>query len=235
MILGANKNTARLGGFLYLIVVLTGIFSLAYVPSKLIVWEDSARTFQNIATSESLFRLSLVSSAVCYVAFLLLPLVLYRLFENVNEIAAKLMVVLAVVSVPISFLNLQNKFAVLTLIHDANSLKIFSEQQIHTQMMWQLSNYDHGILSVQVFWGLWLLPFGWLVYQSGFLPKVLGILLMLGCLGYLVSFIGNTMLLNYGETFISRFDTLPASLGEIGSCLWLLMMGIKERNFPQNV
>lgn len=228
MKLGANKNTARFAGFLYLIVVITGIFSLAYVPSKLIVWDDAAKTFEQIAASETLFRMSLVSSAICYVAFLLLPFVLYRLLNPVNEIAAKLMIILSVVSVPISMLNLQNKYAVLTLIGGTNYLKIFNEQQIQTQMMLLLENYDNGILILQIFWGLWLFPFGFLVYKSGFLPKVLGILLMLGCCGYLVSFIGNTMMHNYGETFISRFDNLPAALGEIGTCLWLLIRGVNE-------
>lgn len=228
MKLGTNKNTARLAGFLYLTVVITGVFSLAYVPSKLIVWDDVAKTFQNISASETLFRMSLLSSVICYTAFLLLPFVLYKLLNSINEIAAKLMIILSVVSVPISMLNLQNKYAVLTLINGTNNLKIFSEQQSQSQMMMLLENYDNGILIVSVFWGLWLFPFGWLVYKSGFLPKVLGILLMLGCCGYLISFVGNTMMQNYGETFISGYVRIPASLGEIGTCFWLLIRGINE-------
>lgn len=230
MNLAANKKTARLAGFLYLIVVITGIFSLAYVPSKLIVRTDAAATFQNIAASEMLFRMSLVSSALCYLAFLLLPFVLYFLLRSVNEMAAKLMVVLAVVSVPISMLNLQNKYAVLTLIDGAEHLKIFSSQQIHSQMMTLLENYNHGILIVQIFWGLWLLPFGFLVYKSGFLPRILGVLLMLGCFGYLISFVGNTMIPDYGETLLARFARMPAAFGEIGTCLWLLIRGIKNNS-----
>ncbi|MBX7173044.1 MAG: DUF4386 domain-containing protein [Pyrinomonadaceae bacterium] len=226
---GVNKNTARLAGFLYLIVVVTGIFSLAYVPSKLIVWSDPAKTVQQITASESLFRLSLVSSAICYVAFLLLPFVLYKLLNSINEIAAKLMIILAAVSVPISMLNLQNKYAVLTLLNGKNYLSIFSEQQLQIQIMQLLENYDNGILILQIFWGLWLFPFGYLVYKSGFLPRILGILLMLGCCGYLISFAGNTLMQNYGETLISRFDTMPATFGEIGSCLWLLIRGINEK------
>lgn len=234
MNLSANKKTARLAGFFYLIVVITGMFSLAYVPSKLIIWTDAAATFQNIAASETLFRMSLVSSALCYVTFLLLPLVLYSLLRSVNEAAAKLMVVLAVVSVPISLLNLQNKYAVLTLVNGANHLKIFSEQQITSQMMTLLENYDHGILIVQIFWGLWLLPFGYLVYRSGFLPKILGILLMLGCFGYLISFVGNTIMTDYGETVIAGYVRMPAAVGEIGTCLWLLIRGVNERALPKD-
>lgn len=218
-----------MAGFLYLIVVVTGIFSLAYVPSKLIVWSDAAKTVQQITASESLFRMSLLSSAICYLAFLLLPFILYKLLSSVNQIAARLMIILSVVSVPISMLNLQNKYAVLTLLNGKNYLNIFSEQQLQAQIMRLLENYDNGILILQIFWGLWLFPFGYLVYKSGFLPRVLGVLLMLGCCGYLVSFTGNTLMQNYGETFISRFDTMPAAFGEIGTCLWLLLRGINEK------
>jgi hypothetical protein len=235
MKLGANKNTARLAGLLYLIVVITGIFSLAYVPAKLILWNDAVKTFQQISASESLFRMSLVSSAICYIAFLLLPFVLYKLLNSINETVAKLMIVLSVVSVPISMLNLQNKYAVLTLLEGKNFLSFFNEQQIQTQIMLLLDNYNNGILILQIFWGLWLFPFGWLVYKSGFLPRILGVLLMLGCCGYLISFVGNTMMQDYGKTFIAGYVTIPASLGEIGSCLWLLIRGINEKAATNDV
>jgi Domain of unknown function (DUF4386) len=227
MNLGANKTTARLAGLIYLIVVGTGIFSLAYVPATLIVWGDASKTFQNISESQMLFRMSLVSSAICYVAFLLLPFVLYCLLHSVNEIAAKLMIILSVVSVPISMLNLQNKYAVLTLINGTNYLK-FDASHIQSQMMLLLENYDNGILIVSIFWGLWLFPFGFLVYKSGFLPRILGILLMLGCCGYLVNFVGNTMFENFGASLISNIASKPQAFGEIGTCLWLLIRGINK-------
>jgi hypothetical protein len=229
MNLGANKNTARLAGLIYLIVVITGIFSLAYVPSKLIFWNDPAKTFQHIAESEMLFRMSLVSSAICYAAFLLLPFVLYKLLAPVNETAAKLMIILSVVSAPVSMLNLQNKYAVLTLINGANYLKSFNESNIQSQIVLFLENYDNGILIVSVFWGLWLFPFGYLVYKSGFLPRALGILLMLGCFGYLVNFVGNSMMQNYDGGLIADIASKPAAFGEIGTCLWLLIRGINEK------
>lgn len=225
----ANKKTARTAGAIYLVVVLTGIFSLAYVPSRLIVWDDAARTFQNISGAESLFRLSIISSMLCYIAFLLLPLALYKLLSPVNGIHAKLMVLFAVVSVPMSFINLQNKFDALAIINGAGYLNVFTVQQLQAKLMLLLDRYDNGILILQIFWGLWLLPFGYLVYKSGFLPKILGILLMMGCAGYLLSFIGHTIVPGYGKMPVARFITLPASLGEIGSCLWLLIVGVRGK------
>ncbi len=224
-----SSKKARLAGFLYLIVVLTGIFSLAYVPSRLIVWDDPARTFHNIAASTPLFRLGILSSMICYLAFLLLPLVLYQLLNRVNELYAKLMVIFAFVSVPISFLNMQNKYAVLPLVDGAAHLKVFDEAELHSQVFLFLDNYNNGILIVQLFWGLWLLPFGYLVYKSGFLPKILGVFLMIGCFGYLVSFVGNTIMPHYSENPIAGYIRIPASIGEIGTCLWLLIMGVKNK------
>lgn len=227
--MGPNKKTARIAGVIYLIVVLTGIFSLAYVPSKLIVWNNPVQTYQNIVTSELLFRLGILSNFICYTAFLVLPLVLYKLLREVNKNHAKLMIILVIVSVSISFINIQHKLAVLTLIGKAENLKIFSLSQLQSQVMFYIDNYHNGMIINQIFWGLWLFPFGYLVYCSGFLPKLLGIFLILGCFGYLINVVGEIAIPNYSKSAISNYITLPASIGEIGTCLWLLIMGIKEK------
>lgn len=225
----SNKKIARTSGLLYLVVVLTGIFSLGYVPKMLFIWNDPVSTYNNIASSEFLFRLSILSSVICYTAFLILPVILYRLFEHVNKFYAKMMVLFAIISVPISFINLQNKLAVLSLIRGEDHLKFYSVSELQNKVMFYLNQYENGILITMVFWGLWLLPFGYLVYKSGFLPKILGILLMLGCFGYLINFTGNILIENYSEIGISKFVSLPASIGEIGTCLWLLTVGVKVK------
>ncbi|PRB01311.1 hypothetical protein CQ046_15645 [Chryseobacterium sp. MYb7] len=228
------NKTARLAGFFYLIVILTGLFSLMYVPSKLIVWENPVLTFQNISSSVQLFRLSIASSIICYIAFTLLPFTLYQLLKNVDGVYAKLMVILALISIPISFINLQNKFSVLTIIEGADYLKVFDVKQLQAQMMLLLSSYNKGLLIAQVFWGLWLFPFGYLVYKSGFLPKILGVFLMLGCFGYLINVFGRTVVSHFSDYSISNYITLPATIGEIGTCLWLLLAGVRNKNLNQN-
>ena len=94
--------------------------------------------------------------------------------------------------------------------------------------MLSLDAYNNGILVSSIFWGLWLLPFGYLVFKSGFLPKVLGILLMIGCFGYLINFLGVELLPGYEGTAIARVVRMPAALGELGTCLWLLIIGARE-------
>ncbi|MFZ6013555.1 MAG: DUF4386 domain-containing protein [Bacteroidota bacterium] len=225
----SNKKTARLAGFFYFIVVLSGIFSLMYVPSTLFVRGDVSATIQNIKASEFLYRSGMVSAMICYVFFLLLPLVLYKLLQPVNDTYAKLMVALAVVSVPISLLNIQNRFAILTLINDANYLTVFGAEQLQAQVLFYLRLFNDGNLIAQIFWALWLFPLGFLIFKSGFLPKFLGIILMVGSAGYVLDFFGWTLLPNYQELPIADFATLPASIGEIGTCLWLLIAGAKEK------
>jgi Domain of unknown function (DUF4386) len=210
-------------------VVLTGIFSLMYVPSKLIVSDNASLTYQNISSSEPLFRFWIISGLLCYTFFLFLPLVLYKLLKPVHENYAKLMVLLAVISVPIFFLNVQNEFNILSLLSGTKTHYNFSTQQIQSQVMLYLNQYDNGMRIVHIFSGLWLFPFGYLVFKSGFLPKILGVLLMLGCFGYLINFVGYTLIPNYSKIGISLYINLPASIGEIGICLWLLIMGAKDK------
>lgn len=220
------RNTGRIAGLLYLVVVITGIFSLAYVPSKLIVWSDSSVTFNNILNSQLLFRLGIISGLICYTFFLFLPLALYKLFKTVHKTYSRYMVILAIVSVPISFVNMLNKFAVLSIIN--------SKERQQDLMMFYLDQYDYGNLIVQIFWGLWLFPFGYLVVKSGIIPKFLGVLLMLGCCSYLINFFGNALFSNYYKLGISSYVQLPATIGEIGTCLWLLIMGAKNKTIPED-
>eukprot|EP01035_Chromulina_nebulosa_P008802 gene8802-11902_t len=226
--MNSNKKTARIAGLLYLIVVMSGFFSLMYVPGKLIVWEDAAVTFKNITDKEILFRLGIVSSLICYVAFLFLPLVLYKLLSPTNKTHAMAMVILAIVSVPISFINIGHKFDVLTLISKASYLTAFDVNHLPAQVMLQLEAYNNGIQIVSIFWGLWLFPFGYLVFKSNILPKVLGVFLMLGCVGYLINFFGDFLFPIYSNSGISSYVSIPSAIGEIGTCLWLLIIGAKN-------
>jgi len=224
-----QNKTSRIAGLIYLGVVLTGIFSLMYVPSKLINYDNASLTFQNIKFSETLFRFGIASGLLCYIFFLFLPLVLYKLLIQVNENMAKIMVLLAVISVPMYFINVQNEFTALSLINNPSFFTGFSTGQIQTQVLFYINQYNNGMRLIHIFSGLWLFPFGYLVFKSNFLPKFLGILLMLGCFGYLINFLGYSLILNYSELGISSYISLPASLGEIGTCLWLLFVGAKEK------
>jgi hypothetical protein len=223
----SNEKTARIAGLLYLVVVVTGMFSLAYVPSQITVRGSALATVNNIVAAESLFRLGIASELIQYTVWLMLPFVLYRLLHKVNGNAAVLMVALVIVSVPISFVNVAHKLDVLSLLGGAHTMPTLTRGELNAEMILSLDAYNNGLLIAKIFWGLWLFPFGYLVCKSGFLLRVLGILLMMGCFGYLIDFFAGLLVPGYTETVIPGFILLPASFGEIGICMWLLIMGAK--------
>ncbi|MCL6266889.1 DUF4386 domain-containing protein [Flagellimonas myxillae] len=233
--MGVNQKTARLAGLIYFLIAITGIFSLMYVPSQLLVWDNPAETIENLKSSEFLFRLEILGELLCYLFFVILPLVLYKLFKDINKNVAVLMVVLVLMSVPISMGSVVHKFDVLSLLGEAGFLDVYNTAQIETQVMQAFQSYFKGILISQIFWGLWLFPFGYLVFKSGFLPKILGLFLMVGSVGYFIDFMGRVLCPDYNSLWISDYITIPASIGELGTCLWLLIMGIKiSPTEPQN-
>ena len=221
-----NNKIARTAGFLYLIVVVTGIFSQLYIPSQFIVRGDALATANNILAFESLFRMGIVIGLIASTTFLLLPFVLYWLLQQVDRNIAVLMVVLAAASAPISFVNTAHDLDILWLLGGADYLQAFTTEQLHALVMLSRKASANGSLVAELFWGLWLLPFGYLVFKSGFLPRILGILLMIGCFGYLTEAFGRMLFpQGYAEAGISGFMIVPSALGEVGICLWLLIMG----------
>jgi hypothetical protein len=212
---------ARVAGFLYLLLIPFSVFGILYVPSQLVVPGDAAATASNIIASEGLFRAAIVSHLIGQTIFIFLPLVLYKLLKSVNKNHALLMVVFVLISVPIAFLNELNNFAVLTLLSGSDYLTAFETDQLHAQVMVFLDSRQNGVLIAQIFWGLWLFPLGYLVFKSGFLPKILGILLMIACFGYLIDFLTITLFPNLDVT-ISQFTFV----GELLFPLWLVFKGV---------
>jgi hypothetical protein len=189
---------------------------------------DALATANNIVAFESLFRLGIASGLIASTVFLLLPFALYRLLQQVDRNLAVLMVALAVASVPIAFVNKARYLDALTLLSGADYLQAFTATQLHAQVMLALRAAGNGSIVSELFWGLWLLPFGYLVFKSGFLPRILGILLMIGCFGYLTEVFWRVLFpVAYAESAISSFIVIPSALGEVGICLWLLIMGAR--------
>lgn len=166
-----NKK-ARLAGLFYLILVLSGIINLVYIHSQLIDWDNAAKTVENIKGQETLFRLWIVTGIITFLTFMFLVLALYMLLHNVNKPYALLMVILVLVSVPISFMNILHNFSILSLIGEKAYLADLGNESIQNQIMLHLDSYRNGLKFSQIFWGLWLFPFGYLVYKSNFLPKL---------------------------------------------------------------
>src|SRR6476469_1023770 len=181
-----TDKAARIAGAVYLSMVFTAPFSLLYVPNKLIVRGDATATASNILAHETMFRLSILGDLVGQVIFICLAITLYRLLSNVNRSWALLMVGFVVVSAAVGFLNTLNNIAALMLFRGGDFLTVFDTAQRNALGMLFIRLHSQGIFIDEMFWGLWLLPFGLLVYRSGFLPRFIGVWLMLACFGWLV-------------------------------------------------
>jgi len=225
------KKTARNAGILYLILIVLGIFSYLFVHSSLIVPGDTATTVSNIMASESLFRGGIVSWLISETVFILLVLVLYKLLKPVNKNHALLMVVFVVVAVPISMLNELNKFASLLLVSGADYLTAFTADQLHGLAMFFLDLHEYGVNIDSIFFGLWLLPLGYLVFKSGFLPRILGILLMIGWFGYMIDFFTFFLAPSFHATVASIFQI--TDIGEFLFPLWLLIKGVNVEEWKK--
>lgn len=224
----SNKKNARIAGIWYLLVAITGGFGLMYVPEQVMVADDAAATAKNILDAELLFRLGILSNLACQTCFVFLVLALDRLLKPVNPTQSRLMVMLVVVSVPIAFLNTLNLVAVLQLVNGAEYLKAFEPTQLQAFAMFFLRLHEQGVVIVEIFWGLWLFPLGYLIFKSGFIPKILGILLMLACVSYLIDCYIALVVPEY-RAVTSTFTMWPSTIGELSIVLWLLIMGAKNQ------
>lgn len=231
----SNKRTrisplayARVAGLLYLLLLPLGVFGILYVPSIVIVPGDVAATAGNIMASESLFRLSIVTALLVQVVNILVVLLLYQLLKPVEKKIASLMVIFLLVGVPIAMLNELNKFAILLLVSGAPYLKVFTADQLQALIPLFLDLHQHGINIAGIFWGLWLLPMGYLVFKSGFLPRVLGVLLIIGCFGYLIDSAAFFLLPSL-HVSIAQFTFL----GEVLLPLWLLIKGVNVERWEE--
>jgi hypothetical protein len=220
-----TDKAARIAGAVYLSMALIGPFSLIYIPTKLIVRGDATATANNILAHETLFRLGIVADLFSSVIFICLGMALYRLLSSVNKTWARLMLGFVLVSAAVGFLNVLNDVAALTLFRGTEFLNVFEKPQRDALAYLFLRLNSQGTFMNEIFWGLWLFPFGLLVYRSGFLPRFLGVWLILACFAYLVL---SLIALLFPPYYDAAFRIAqPVLFGELAIMLWLLIKGAK--------
>jgi len=197
---------------LYPIWMVVGLFSIMYVPSKLIV-DDAGQTASNILANEMLFKLGIAGGLLTQLIFIFALIMLYHLFKSVSRVCSMNMMVFALVSVPIAMISSVGLIAALQLASSNETL-----------MMLFINLNNQGIIIASIFWGLWLLPLGNLTRLSGYFPKFIGIALMIGCAGY---FFGSfaQLLMESPEKIMPVFDFL--TFGEMVFIFWLVIRGAK--------
>ena len=223
--MSSMKNPGRFAGLLYVLTSIVGFFAMGYVPGKLIVHGNAAATANNIAASETLFRLGIAGDLIGQAGFIFVALALYDLLKGVSPRHASLMVLLIVVSVPIVFLNELNAIAALVLVRGADFLSIFEKPQRDALAMLFLNLHHYGFVVAEIFWGLWLFPLGLLVYRSRFLPRFLGVWIAIAGIAWVILSLTGILAPQYQDK-VDSFSQ-PAFFGEIAFMLWLVIKGAK--------
>lgn len=222
-----RNRDARIAGLLYLVAIIGGFFVLMYLPDRLIKSGDAVATAHNILGNESLFRILMGGDLFGGVIWLFVVLALYRLLKDVDQVQANLMVILgAFMQVPLYFVNVLNYVAALLLVRGDGFLSTLSAMERDTLATLFLKLHNYELLASLVFGGLWLIPFGILVYKSGFLPRILGVWLVLNGLGWLATSFTAFLAPQYDD--IVDKITSPLRLGEIAIMLWLLIVGARK-------
>ena len=211
------RSFARLTGFMYVLLIPLGILGIMYIPT-LVVDGDLTVTVANLRDNEGMFKLSMLAALLIQLVDIILVLMLYRLFVSVNKNVAKILVLLALLGVPIALLNEVNHGAVLLILN--------SSDISDTLVLLFLGIHHYGVIIAGIFWGLWLFPMGYLVYKSNFMPKIIGIALMIGCFGYLADSFIYILIPNIGFQFATFMF-----VGEVMIAFWLLIMGVNEEKW----
>jgi hypothetical protein len=198
------------------------------VPATLFVPGDAAATAAKILANEPLFRLSIVSALITQLVNMAVVFLLYKVLKPVNKSHARLMVIFLLAAVPIAMLNELTHLAVLHLLNGAEYLTTFTTEQVHVLVGFFLELHTSGIVIAQIFWGLWLFPMGYLIFKSGYLPRIIGILLMIGCLGYLFDSFTLLLFPSFGVT-VSEYTFV----GELLLPLWLLIKGVNVERWQK--
>ena len=223
--MSSTKNPGRIAGLLYVLTSFVGFFAMMYVPSKLMVHGNAAATANNISAHETLFRLSIAGQLIGQAGFIFVALALYHLFEGVSRRLGSLMVILLVVQIPIAFLNEVNSIAALALVRGADFLSVVEKPQREALAMLFLNLHFHGFVVAEIFWGLWLFPLGLLVYRSGFLPRFLGVWLVIDGFAYVILSLTEVLSPQHYDK-VSTYAQ-PALFGEVAFMLWLVIKGAR--------
>lgn len=222
-----TRNPGRVAGLLYVIASIPGFFALLYVPGRLIVHANPEATARNIAASETLFRLGIAAELLGQAIFIFVAVALYHLLKSVNPRHALLMLVLILMAIPIAFLNEVNAMAALELVRGTDFLQVFEKPQREALAMLFLNLHGYGFDVIEIFWGLWLFPLGLLVYRSGFIPRIFGVLLVANSFTFPVNSFASMLIPQY-ERIVSRC-MMPLGFGELAFMFWLATVGARPQ------
>lgn len=223
------KKTARLAGLFWVLSAATTFFNLQVVRLKLIVPGDAAATANNILANESLFRAGITSNLFSQLFLLFFGLTIFRLFKGVNKTWATVFLTSIVMTVTIAIVNVLNRIAALVLLSKVDYLNVFQQEQLNAMMMIFLRLNDHGQLLLEIFWGLFLFALGLLIVKSRFVPRILGILLIIQSFAFPINTFTKLLIPQFYPAIITQLTLLLFAPLGVPTMFWLLIKGVKEQ------
>lgn len=224
---GTLKAYARFAGLLYLLIAISGGFSIGYVPTVIVVPGDATATAQNIAANLGLFQLGIVADILVFMLEVALTVMLYRLFKPVSRTLSLIAAFCRLAMSLVMGLNLLNYLIPLLLLSGSDYLSVFEPDQLHALALLFLDTHQYGVYIWGLFFGLHLMALGYLIFKSGYFPKVIGILMMIGSFGYAteslaaITFVDNDLVSTMVIVFL-----VVAVVGELSFTFWLLIKAI---------
>ena len=223
---GGVMTTARWAGLTYLFLIITGAFSIAYAPGQHMVAGDAAATLGKLQGNVPLFKAAIIAELACYTSFVLLAVLLHKVLRSWSETLALLMIGFVFVSVPIGYVAVAEKFSALHLLTAGAGQAAAIDAH--------LSRYADIRTLTEIFWGLWLLPYGLLVLKSGAIPRLFGIALILGCCSYMASIFVPFFWDGYSASLFGQLAGIPGLIGEVGGAVWLAAFGAGGWDLPSS-
>ncbi len=220
-----TKKNARIAGLLFLAMVVSGLFAEIFFRQRLIVPNDINLTATNILSNDFSYRIGITSDILMAISYLLTALALFRLLSSVDWNMAATMVVFASIGCVLLMFNVINEIAPLYILSGNDYLNTFTSGQRHSLAMLFYNLYGHGYIIGQIFFSLWVLPLGVLIYKSGFVPKVFGVLFIIETIFGLTATLEHFVVPN-GTT--ETILLLPGVIAELSFMAWLLIRGVKE-------
>ncbi len=227
--MNSTKMTAKISAYGYLVIFVLGIFANFFVLESLVIPGNAAATVNNITTSQSLFRIGILSFIIMVISDLLVAWALYIFLKPVNKNLSLLAAWLRLVNCSIFGLALINLISILHIVQPAEYFAVLETKFLEVQIMILLNTFSKTWLIGLIFFGIHLLILGHLILKSKYIPNILGILLIAASAGYLTDSLANFLLSNYNnykEIFL-LIVVVPGIIGELSFCLWLLFRGTK--------
>ena len=226
------KKTARIGGLLYLIMIIAGGFAEAFVREGVTVYGDAVATAHNILASEQMYRFGFVADLITLICNCILSLIFYILFKPVNKNLSLLALIFSIVATAVMAVNLLNQLAPLLLLYNTSYLKAFTIEELQTLSLFFLNLQSQGYNISLLLFAFYFPIIGWLVYKSDFLPRILGVIYTMAGVGYLINSLA-WFLFPGIAAHLFPYILLPAFIGEVSMCIWLIVKGVNVTKWEE--